>query len=100
MQTHIPDVLFIQEYSSVLLEHLKKKDYYDITIDKERDHFVALNKKCFTKDKYCDQIVENLRKQHKWFDSTAITVANRIIFVSVHLSSNEAKNKVQVNFLK
>ena len=43
----MPDVLFVQEYSSVLLEYLKKIDIYDITIDKEKDSLVALNKKVY-----------------------------------------------------
>lgn len=54
MQSHIPDVLFIQEYSDVLLKELKRADFYEITVDKEQDSFVALNKKFFTKDPDCD----------------------------------------------
>lgn len=100
MQTHIPDVLFIQEYSAVLLAHLKKIDIYDITIDKERDSLVALNKKYFITDHKCDMIVDDLRKKHKWFETSAVTVASRIIFCSVHLTSNEAKNKEQVILLR
>ena len=96
----MPDVLFIQEYSSVLLEHLKKIDIYDVTIDKEKDSLVALNKKYFKTDDNCDKIVKELCGKHKWFETSAVTVANRIIFCSVHLTSNEAKNKEQVILLK
>ncbi len=92
----MPDVLFIQEYSSVLLYYLKKIDIYDITIDKEKDSLVALNKKYFIMDPNRDRITHDLRKQHKWFETSAITVANQIIFCSVHLTSNEVKRKMQV----
>lgn len=93
-------MLFIQEYSDVLLTHLKKIDIYDITIDKEKDSLVALHKKYFITDQKCDMIVDDLRKRHKWFGTSAVTVANRIIFCSVHLTSNEAKNKEQVILLR
>ena len=89
----MPDALFIQEYSTVLLEYLKKIDFYDITIDKDKDSLVALNKKYFTIDSNYREIVKELCKSHKWFETSAITVANQIIFCSVHLTSNEAKNK-------
>jgi hypothetical protein len=54
MQNHVPDVLFIQEYSAVLLNELKRADYYSITVDKEQDSLVALSKKFFTEDLDCD----------------------------------------------
>ena len=92
----MPDVFFIQEYTSVLLDYLKKIDIYDITIDKDKDSLVALNKKYFTIDPNRDRITLDLQKQHKWFETSAVTVANRTIFCSVHLSSNKAKRKMQV----
>jgi hypothetical protein len=92
----MPDVLFIQEYSSVLLEYLKKIDTHDITIDKDGDSLVALNKKNLPIDSESRKIVTELYKRHKWFETSAITVSNRIIFCNVHLTSNEANNKVQV----
>jgi hypothetical protein len=64
MQIHMPDVLFIQEYSSVLFEYLKKIDIYDITIDKEKDSLVALNKKSLTIDPNYSKIVTELCKKH------------------------------------
>ena len=67
MRTHIPDVLFIQEYSAVLLEYLKNIGFYDITIDKAKDSLVALNKRLFVIDKNNEMIASDLRKKHKWF---------------------------------
>jgi hypothetical protein len=96
----MPDVLFVQEYSSVLLEYLKKIDIYDITIDKEKDSLVALNKKSLPIDSDSLKIVAELCKKHKWFETSAIAVANGIIFCSVHLTSNEVKNKEQVILMK
>lgn len=54
MQTHIPDVLFIQEYSTVLLEHLKKAGIYNVTIDAQGDSLVALNNKYFQTNENCN----------------------------------------------
>ena len=92
----MPDVLFIQEYSNVLLEYLKKSNIYDITIDAANDSLVALNKNFFIIDHKCNFIVDDLKKKHAWFKTSAIVVANRVIFCTVHLSSNEEKNKDQV----
>jgi hypothetical protein len=100
MQIHMPDVLFIQEYSTVLLEYLKKIDTHDITIDKEKDSLVALNKKSLPIDSESRKIVTKLCQTHKWFETSAITVANGIIFCNVHLTSNEVNNKVQVKELR
>ena len=65
----MPDVLFVQEYSSVLLEYLKKIDIYDITIDKEKDSLVALNKKSLPIDSDSLKNVTELCKKHKWFET-------------------------------
>ena len=46
----MPDVIFIQEYSNVLLEYLKKSNIYHITIDNENDSLVALSKNFFKID--------------------------------------------------
>ena len=96
----MPDVLFIQEYSTVLLEYLKKIDTHDITIDKEKDSLVALNKKSLPIDSESRKVVTKLCQTHKWFETSAITVANGIIFCNVHLTSNEVNNKVQVKELR
>ena len=44
--------------------------------------------------------MSSLQSKHKWFKTSAVTVANKIIFCSVHLTSNEEKNKDQVKQLK
>ncbi len=53
MQMHTPDVLFIQEYSAVLLDHLEKSTYYNVTTDPSQDSLVAISKKFFVTDDKC-----------------------------------------------
>lgn len=43
-----PDVFFIQEYSALLLNELRKSDQYVVTDPKE-DSLILINKHSFTK---------------------------------------------------
>lgn len=98
-----PDVFFIQEYSVLLLNELKKSDQYIVTDPKE-DSLIVLNKHSFAKLQDFSEISKEInseqQKNFRWAESIAFAGADNFIFACVHLSSNAEKNKVQIENLK
>lgn len=64
-----PDVFFIQEYSTLLLNELKKIDQYVVTDPKE-DSLILINKNSFTKfqdfKEICKEINSEQQKNFRW----------------------------------
>lgn len=65
---------------------------------------MLLNKDSFTKfqdfSEISKEINEEQKKSFRWAESVAFAGADNYIFACVHLSSNEEKNKAQIENLK
>lgn len=99
-----PDVFFIQEYSKLLYDQLARDDRYHVTVDIRKDSLVLLKRESFKEIVEFDEITREINSEQqkglKWAQSIAVVGADNYIFGCVHLSSQEAKNKEQVENLK
>jgi endonuclease/exonuclease/phosphatase family metal-dependent hydrolase len=95
------DIIFLQEYSPLFEAYISKKADYLFVTDKSKDTIIVVKKSSFHVFEEPSQVLTQAEiSSLNWAEKTSILIADKIILLSAHLSSNKEKNPAQIASLK